>query len=415
MPAPAPPPMSDPTPGDDRPALGAPYRWFLASSTGWFTAWGMQQVLFAWLVVDILGEDPAWVGTAQMTQMLPSVGLLLIGGALADRFERRTTLLATHLGASLAAAALLLAVLSDRLSFGWVLLYAATWGSLMALHLPARESLFYDVGKHALSRAVSGSMLVQFSSQAAGNLIVGSGAWLGAPFVIALQSSLSLLGAAPTLRLPTGRSEALGEPARPVGLADIGEGISIVFRSPRLRTLVMLVGFNGFLFLGSYFVLVPILVRDVYEGGVAQLSLLMMMFPVGSMVTSGLLLSRVEFAHRGRAHVLGQTGGALCLITIGCTPPFAVVLAATFVWGLCGGVFLNMGRTLFQEAAPHSHRGRTLSVYTLGLMGMAPLGMQTAGLVGQAIGVATGCVLAGLTMCVLMALMWLFAPIRTFH
>ena len=94
--------------------------------------------------------------------------------------------------------------------------------------------------------------------------------------------------------------------------------------------------------------------------------------------------------------------------------PFVWALALTFVWGLCGGVFLNMGRTLFQESAPESHRGRALSVYTLGLLGMAPLGTQTAGWIGQAVGAATGCVLAGLAMCGLIAASWILTEVRNF-
>lgn len=399
---------------DGLPALDASYAWLLASGVGWFGSWGIQQVLFTWLVVDVLGEDPAWVGTAQMTQMLPSVFLLLVGGALADRLERRNTLLLTHGAAALSAGALLAAVLAERLSFPLLLFYAATWGSLLAIHLPARESLLYDIGKASLARAISGATLVQFTAQALGNLVVGSAAWLGATFVIGLQSTLLLAGAVPTLRLPTGRPEAAGEPVRPMALRDIREGVSIVFRSPRMRPLVVLISFNGFLFLGSYFVLVPVLVRDVYAGGVAQLSLLMMMFPLGTVVASALLLSRLRITRRGRAHLLGQAGGAVCLIAIGSTPPFPFVLGTVFVWGLCGGVFLNMGRTLFQESAPHSHRGRAVSVYTLGMMGMAPLGMQTAGIVGQATSPAIGCTLAGLTMCVLIGVMWAFTPVASF-
>ena len=72
-----------------------------------------------------------------------------------------------------------------------------------------------------------------------------------------------------------------------------------------------------------------------------------------------------------------------------------MLLGLSFVWGLGGGLFLNLGRTLFLEAAPESHRGRCLSVYTLALLGMAPIGTQTAGLVGEAVGPATGCLLAG--------------------
>jgi MFS family permease len=396
----------------ESPGLGSAYGWFLASAATWFGSWGMQQVMFSWLIVEVLQEDPAWVGTAQMVQMLPSVLFLLLGGALADHLERRNTLVMTHLAASLAAAALVVMVLRDRLSFEVLLVYAACWGSVQALHLPARESLLYDIGRHSLSRAIPGSTLVQFVGQATGNLLVGSAAWLGAPLVIGMQSALLLAGVVPTQMLPTGR--VVRPPGHGPTLRDIRSGLGVVFQSPRLRSLVMLVAFNGFLFLGSYFVLLPVLVRDFYGGGVAQLSLLMMMFPLGTVSASGLLLLRGRTARRGRAHLLGQLGGGLCLAGIGCAPDFPIALALTFVWGLCGGVFLNMGRTLFQESAPESHRGRALSVYTLGLLGMAPLGTQTAGWIGQAVGAATGCVLAGLAMCGLIAASWILTEVRNF-
>jgi MFS family permease len=393
--------------------LGAAFGWFLASSASWFTCWGMQQVLFAWLVVEVLEEDPTWVGTAQMVQLLPSLLFLLLGGALADHLERRSTLAVTHLAGACAAALLAGSIVAGHLSFAGLLVYAAAWGSLQALHLPARESLLYDIGRRSLSRAIPGSTLVQFVGQATGSLLVGSATWLGAPAVIGMQAGLLLAGVAPTRMLPAGRpSAATGH--RPA-LRDIRAGIGIVFQSPRLRPLVMLVSFNGFLFLGSYFVLLPILVRDVYGGGVAQLSLLMMMFPLGTVSASGLLLMRGQIARRGRAHLLGQLGGAVCLLGLGSTPPFPVMLALTFVWGLCGGVFLNMGRTLFQEAAPESHRGRALSVYTLGLLGMAPLGTQTAGWVGDAVGAAAGCTLAGLAMACLIAASSVLTPVRRFE
>ena len=46
-----------------------------------------------------------------------------------------------------------------------------------------------------------------------------------------------------------------------------------------------------------------------------------------------------------------------------------------FGWGTAASVFMNAGRSLFQERASPSHRGRVLSVYTLGFMG-------TSGLIG---------------------------------
>lgn len=392
--------------------LGAPYAWFLASGLTWFGAWGMQQVIFAWLVVDVLNTDAALVGTAQMVQMLPSVLFLLIGGALADRAERRTTLFATHAVAALAAGALIGAVLADRLTFAWLLVYAATWGTLQAIHLPARDSLLFDVGSQSLARAVSGATLVQFVGQAAGNILVGTAAWLGAPIVLSLNAGMLVAGLPAIRKLPVGKAPR--ELDRRSTLHEIREGMRLVIRSTRLRTLAMLASYNGLFFVSSYVVLVPILVRDVYQGGVGELSLVMMMFPLGAVSGSIWLLLYGAPRRRGRAHLLGQLGGALCLIGISTTPPFPITLLIVYGWGVCGGFFLNMGRTLFLEAAPHTHRGRVLSVYALALLGVAPLGSQMAGVVAGVVGPSYACLFAGISMCALLAATALLIPSRSF-
>jgi MFS family permease len=372
----------------------------------------MQQVAFAWIVVEVLHEAPARVGTAQMVSTLPAVVFLLLGGAIADRFERRALLAFTHGAGALTALALVGVLLGDRLGFGVVLVYAAAWGTLHAIHLPARDAILFDVGQRALSRAVPATTLVQFAGQAGGNLLVGTATWLGAPLVLGIQSLLVASGVLPVTRLARSLPRPDRAPRHP--LSEIRDGIGIVFGSSRLRSLTLLISLNGIFFIGPYFVLVPLLLRDHYGGGVGELSLLMMMFPLGTMTASTALIWLGHVPRRGQLHFAGQLLGALCLFGIWSTPSFPVLLATVFLWGIGGGAFLNMGRTLFLESAPESHRGRCLSVYTLALLGMAPIGTQLAGWVGQVVGPASGCLLAGLGMLVLLAILWIATPVRSF-
>ena len=396
------------------PALGAPYGWYLAGGSSWFLAWGMQHVMFAWLVVGELQLDVARVGTAQMTQMLPSLVFLIVGGSLADRVERRRALIALHAATAAVVLGLSWVVQSGALSFAVVLLYAVAWGTLQAIQLPIRDALLFDVGKSALPRAVSGATFSQFLGQAAGNLVVGSAQWLGTVPVLQLQAGTLLAGAWPVSRLPRRSGRARRAP-RESALQEIRSGFSVVARSERLWPLAMLISFNGLFFLGPFFVLLPILVRDVYAGGVGTLSVAMVMFPLGTAVASLWIVLRGSVGHRGRAHFLGQAGGALCVALLATTPPFYLVAALVFVWGLCGGLFLNMGRTLFQEAVPESHRGRALAVYALALLGTAPLGQQGVGLLGEWLSAAAACAIAGGTMLLLLAVSWVLTPVRSFR
>ena len=70
-------------------------------------------------------------------------------------------------------------------------------------------------------------------------------------------------------------------------------------------------------------------------------------------------------------------------------------------WGLSASVFMNAGRTLAQNAAPATHRGRVLSVYALGFMGSAPIGALLSGFLAGAVGPLATCALCAATMTVL--------------
>ena len=69
-------------------------RAYVAGVALWSAATGMQSVLFSWLVVGELGAAPEVVGLVQMAHVAPLLVLLLVGGAVADRIDRRRLLMA---------------------------------------------------------------------------------------------------------------------------------------------------------------------------------------------------------------------------------------------------------------------------------------------------------------------------------
>ncbi|MGH7289711.1 MAG: MFS transporter, partial [Myxococcota bacterium] len=58
----------------------------------------MQNVTYQWLLTHTLALTPERVGFAQMSVMLPSLFLLLVGGMAADRGDRRRLLGRLHVG-----------------------------------------------------------------------------------------------------------------------------------------------------------------------------------------------------------------------------------------------------------------------------------------------------------------------------
>jgi predicted MFS family arabinose efflux permease len=385
--------------------MGGGFRWFAAGVASWFAAWGMQSVLFSWLVVGELRATPDWVGVVQTSTMLPALFLLLWGGATADRRDPRRFLVRLQLLAAVPAALLAAVVAAGRLTLPVLVLFGLSVGTLAAFVMPSRDALLSRVAGGDMMRVVTGMTAVQFGAQAAGTLLAGLARWVGSAPMLAAQAVLAVVGALCTARLPAGPPD----PGRTGGastLAEIAAGLGEVLRTPRLRAPILLVLAVGVLFVGPFIVVFPLLVRDVYGGGVGQLSLVLMLFPLGTIIGSVAIRRRGGIRRKGRAALLGLTTGAALLATVGLGLPFPGMVVATLAWGLAGAVFINCSRTLYQEAAPPAHRGRVLSVYQLAFMGAAPLGALLAGAVSARLGPLGALVVSAAVMQVVVVLAW---------
>lgn len=359
------------------------YPSLLAGVGTWFGFWGAHMVVFQWLLVERLHASPEGVGTALMAVSIPSLLFLLVGGAAADRLDPRRVIVAIHLAMGALVAGLALALELALVSYAALLAYAVGVGTLQAFGFPARDTLLSQVVRGTMSRAVVGATLTQHAAQVAGAFAAGTTAWLGpVPVVIGLALLVSA-GSLPLRGLPRRERPAH---AAPPSLADLRAGIVEVANSPVLRPVLVLAVATGVLYVGPYLVLLPLLVRDVYGGGAAELGTLNAMFPLGSVIGGGLIILRGGLPRTGRALVFGQVFASVCVGSLAMGLPFRGAVVAVLGWGLAGALFINAGRTLFQSHASEAHRARVLSVYTLGVMGGAPVGSLAAGLLATPLG-----------------------------
>jgi len=384
---------------------------FLAGLGSWFTAWGMQNVLFQWLVVEELGASASRVGGAQMAVVLPSLLFLLAGGATADRVDRRRVLVLLHALVALACTSLAAVVATGSLSYVLLIGYAVTVGTLQAFALPARDALLSDVVSTGMSRAVAGLTVVQHGGQALGALAAGLASLVGAPPVLGLQALVALGGALPTGRLPVGDGHLRDQREH----TRLREGLIEVARSPVLRPVVLLNVSVGLVFVGTYLVLLPLLVRDLYGGGVEKMGLLAAALPVGSIGVNLGIVARGGIERPGLALLLGQGFAGLCLGALALRLPLWGSALGTLGWGFGAAFAINASRTLFQEHATPAHRGRVLAVYSLAILGSAPLGSLMAGLLAGRIGTLRTLALESVAMTLVIAVMLLFTRVRTFR
>src|SRR5262245_10841548 len=360
------------------------FPWYLGGIAAWFSSFGMQTFLFPWLVTVVLHEPAARVGIAQMSLMAPSIVFMVLGGAMADRTDVRRLLVRGHLVVALPPLVLAAAITHGWLSYGALIIYALAVGTFGAFVVPARDAMLGRVAGGDLGRAVAIMSATQVTSQLAGIAAGAAAGRIGAPALLVLQAAVLAAGGLAALRLPSAppQPHATAQSRRAAML----DGLREARGSPVIAPVLVAQLGAGILFVGSFLVVMPLLVRDVYAGGSAELSLVSFFFWGGTIMATLAQIRIGAMRRPGRAILVGLTFGAVVLAAMSLAFPFRGVLALCRAWGLGGGVVITQCRTVVQQAAPASHRARILSLFQLGLMGGAPVGALLIGYLAAFVG-----------------------------
>jgi MFS family permease len=353
----------------------APFPLYLIGTGSWFLAFGIQSVMFAWLVTMVLREAPQLVGIAQMTMLIPTMLFILVGGSLADVVGPRRVILTAQSAAMLPPLFLLIVVAIGELSLSAMLAYAVVIGLAQAFVTPARDGLLNLVAQSGVQRAVVATSMTQFGVQLAGFGIASLAEAIGAVPILALQTIILGVGVGAFARIPMPelpgrlRSHRLRDMRR-----SIAEGFRTVAASPPMRMTVVVSIAMGTCFMGSYIVTLPLLVREFYAGAATDLAMMNAANSLGLVTTILVLLRLGDVQRPGRALLGAQMIGSVALGSIGFGFGFPILLALVFVWGMGGGVAMSMSRTIMQSLAPPHQRSRVMSCYSLAFMGSGPFG-----------------------------------------
>jgi MFS family permease len=354
----------------------------------------MQTVAVGALVTARTGQA-SWTGLVAAAAFLPLAILSPIGGALADRHDRRRWLI----GANLVSAALatLLALLSaaGRASPGTVTLVVFLSGCTAAIAIPFQQALLPDlVPKEDLLAAVSlGSAQYNLGrvvgpALAGGLIAATSFTWA---FAVNAASFFAVIVALAILDLPA-RGHIDDDPG---GLwTRIREGARAALAEPGCRSALLLIAVAGFL-ASPFIALIPAKAAEVVGGGAKSTA-----SGTGALTTAqgvGAVLGALAVApmalRYGRRRLLTfcliATPVALMAYAAAGTLVLAVI-ALSIVGAMYIGVLSGLG-TVIQLRAPTQYRARILSLYTVALGSLYPLGALVQGVIADrlSLGVAT--------------------------
>jgi len=359
----------------------------------------VQTVAVGILVTQLTGRA-AWTGLAAAAAFLPLGLLSPVGGAMADRRNRRHILLVTTTGEAITAAALAVLVGTGSATPALVVGCVLVGACLTAFGLPAYQAILPELvdredllGASALSLAQYNLGRVVGPAVAAVVLARGSFTWA---FTLNAVSYGAVLAGLLLVRLPRN-----GPPSGDGSLVRrIGAGIRAVRAEPGCRLAIATVALSAFL-VAPFMALIPAVAVKLFASGEAGTSLLITAQGVGA-VTGGLALAGL--ARRvGRRRVLVTDLLVLPVLVViyalAPTLPVAAVMV-TLVGAAYVGILSGLG-TVVQLRAPTALRARVMSLYMVALGSLYPLGALAQGVLGDRFGLRTvtvgGAVLFALT------------------
>jgi hypothetical protein len=383
---------------------------YLVGLGSWFVPLGIQMVLFSWLAAIVLHMDAFAVGIAQVALMAPGILFLPLGGLVADRGNARRLLLLYHFLYALPPLVLAGVVTMGGLSYPLLIAYGLAAGSIGAFAVPTRDALLPSVALGNLPRAVALATALQFLGQLIGIACASQADRLGAAPLLFTHAALVLLGAIAVWLLPDPPARPAAE--HPSFWRSIADGVAEAARSEQMWP-VLLINFGiGVFYVGPFMAVLPLVVRDVYHGSAAELAYVNLAFWAGTIVAAFAFAGLARhLTRRGRLVVSAVSVGSAILFCMALQPPFWVMNALCFVWGLGAGITMTQGRTILQIVAPPSHRARVMSLFQLGLGGGGPIGAALAGTLASFLGLELALVLPALAMAVLIGFVLAFSHI----
>lgn len=361
-----------------------------------------QRIAQDWLILE-LTNSAQLLGLITALQFLPSLLLSLYGGVLADRFDKRTLLIITNIGAGLGSLTLGILVVTGVVEVWHVAVLAFVVGVFGALDAPVRTSFNSElVGHKDIPSAISLNS-ANFNAgrligpAASGFLIVLFGT--GLSFIINSVTYIAVV-----IALSMMRKQDLFIAVKPDSGAKLREAVAYVLGQREIR-LVMIAVFFATTFGLNFQIFMAVMATQEFGKGAAEFGILGSILAIGSFI--GVLISaRLEHLRVPKFVMIGGVVfGTLLMVTawMPTYPTFAAMLP------LVGGMALMTlisANSFVQTNCEPALRGRVMGIYLLIFMGGTPIGSPVIGWFAENIGIRETVFGCGLVVAISAGVIW---------
>jgi MFS family permease len=365
-------------------------------------------VAVGWQVYD-LTRNPFDLGLVGLVQFAPALMLVLVTGAVADRFNRRIIVAICMVAEAGCAVAILILTLSGTVSVGAIFAVLFVFGIARAFMNPASQSLIPNLVPtedlaSAIALSASSWQVGTILGPVAGGLLYG----LAAESAYGVAAALFVAAGILVVLVPRPPQKRLPEPAN---WSTVVAGFRYVWHEKIVFGAISLDLFA--VLLGGAVALLPAYARDILDVGPWGLGLLRSASGIGAVAMALYLTWRPVKDHAGLIMfaAVGVFGAAILVFGVSTIVWLSVVALA--LAGAADMVSVYVRETLIQLWTPDALRGRVNAVNMVFVGASNELGEFRAGSFAALIGVVPAVVMGGVgTIGVAFLWAWLFPELR---
>ena len=359
----------------------------------------IQSSALLWQVYQIARRDhpiqeaSLYLGLVGLAQFVPLLLLTLPAGEMADRRDRKMTVIASICAEATCSVAFLVMAIHGNPPLWGLLAVAVGFGASRAFLAPASQAFLpMVVGRAALPRAIAAQSIAfqtgAIAGPALGGLIVG----VSTPLAYGVSLALFLLGLTCFVLIrKSGKPEAVeGEVDRWQAVKD---GLKYVWSTKIVLGAISL-DLIVVLFAGVA-LLTPIFAADILHVGPEGFGLLRAAFGGGALLMA-LVLARYPIPGKGGLLMFASVAVfGVCTIVFGLSRVVWISAAALFIGGMADMISVNIRQTLIQLSTPDHMRGRVSSVSMLFIGASNELGEAYSGVMVRLMGPVGAAVFGG--------------------
>jgi MFS family permease len=361
-----------------------PFRLLWTNSFLFVLVLSTQRFAFVWLALD-LGARSNINGLILFVMGIPALLISLPVGVMSDHLNRKTLLIVSQLGALATTIAIAFMVSAELMTISWAIAASFAAGIFIALGSPVRAAAIPTL---VPPDKLIGAIAVNTIGMNIG-LIIGPATagpviriW-GIQGAFWLQAVLYFLGFIALLRLelPAGVNTQ-----RRSLRWEILEGLKFIHGHKAVRSFFVLLSASTLFMMAPWIVLGPQLAREQAGASASQTTVMFALLGVGQFVTS-LFIMRFNqlLVRKGLWFMCGLCWGSGVQILLGQSTSIVVMSIFLFMWGVGGGLYMNLNQTLIQNNTPREVMGRVMAIHSLLMSGLAPAGALLVGIAARQI------------------------------